>query len=381
MKKDEIIQYLRNHGLSPTSTADRVLKIRGYLIRCKSADISIAAVGSEAEDDLKIKALVDAVHWHIQTRGSSGNLLFVLGSNSTDDSKSRNVINAIAHLFDSLTIPIDLKVEVNFKPYHLRKGKYNEPKGWLKYFGKPGLLEIDPPPIAIKLEEIIDDKGFQWHRNITKESWKGYAKGLPVCEINKSGTSGKYSCKRVKIDFNMANLNEIADRIKRDIEARITGKLNETEREGLLESMIRIGEIQLHVKEKPLVPVYQKYQFQLPTLWAPKGSTKFLDLLMRSDQIPYAVELKIADSSTKKTNRATYYRHGIAQAALYREFIRNDDRLHNWFDSQSLNARECNAALAFPKMDLDDLSQRVLAQHKKVAAAFDVDIIEVDKEF
>ena len=116
MERKEIIRYLKNEGLSPSENMDRANLIPNHLIRCELGSVLIAAVGSEEKSDLRVKSLIDAVHWHIQKRGSSGELLFVIGSNEDNMTFNKNILNAISILVKSLTIPIKIKIQKNFKP-------------------------------------------------------------------------------------------------------------------------------------------------------------------------------------------------------------------------------------------------------------------------
>jgi len=116
-----------------------------------------------------------------------------------------------------------------------------------------------------------------------------------------------------------------------------------------------------------------EYPFQLPTLWAPQGRARFLDALMHSEKVPWAVEIK----EPKGSSVGEDYRHAITQAVLYREFIRRAKELHSWFERQSLDASQCRAAIAFPKMESNQKQQELLRHHQEVARAFGVEVIEI----
>jgi hypothetical protein len=62
---------------------------------------------------------------------------------------------------------------------------------------------------------------------------------------------------------------------------------------------------------------------------------------------------------------------------LYREFIRRAKGLHPWFTRQKLNAELCQAAVAFPAMATDGIQSMLFQQHKEVADAFGVEIIQI----
>jgi len=132
-------------------------------------------------------------------------------------------------------------------------------------------------------------------------------------------------------------------------------------------------EVKLFANDGVLEPVCMEYPFQLPTLWAPQGRARFLDALMHLGNLPWAVELKEPEGS----KRGQGYRHGITQAVLYREFIRRAKELHSWFERQSLDASQCRAAIAFPKMESNQKQQELLRHHQEVARAFGVEVIEI----
>src|SRR5207237_328341 len=81
---------------------------------------------------------------------------------------------------------------------------------------------------------------------------------------------------------------------------------------------------------------------QFPTQWRRDGGAKYLDALLKDGSTPWAVELKCGG------NTGAYYRHGIAQAVLYRHFIRTATPTHEWFRAYGLEPQNCRAALAFP---------------------------------
>ena len=141
------------------------------------------------------------------------------------------------------------------------------------------------------------------------------------------------------------------------------------------------GAEEVKVESGVLETVSRQYPFQFPTLWAPGGKARYLDALMRSGNVPWAVELK----EPKGSSMGQGYRHAVTQAVLYREFIIRAEDVHPWFNSLSLNAELCKAAVAFPKMEAYDNPRKhqrlrmLFQQHQKVAGAFGVEIVELCK--
>jgi hypothetical protein len=112
---------------------------------------------------------------------------------------------------------------------------------------------------------------------------------------------------------------------------------------------------------------------QFPTLWSPTGSVKELDVLMRSANCPWAVELK----HHQPAGIATYYRHAVGQAALYRAFIRSARRLHPWFRRRGMEAASCEAAVAVTRAEHPDWDLR-LKHVQRLARLFRVHVAVID---
>jgi hypothetical protein len=111
---------------------------------------------------------------------------------------------------------------------------------------------------------------------------------------------------------------------------------------------------------------------QFPTKWGSEGSARYLDALLRDGSIPWAIEMKVAGGG----GVGQYYRHAVAQAVLYRHFIRQADQLHWWFVDQGLEPTACRAAVVVPRMDGPSAIWRDGLQ--SLCTSFDVELIEVD---
>jgi hypothetical protein len=349
MTHDDMMTYLKDLGLKPVSNKDvSNLMVSSMLIRCQDADPMIVAMGSNRSKSEQINALVDAVHLHLQTRGSTGNLRLVLGKK-----KSQKVMAEIKNERD------------------LQK----------------------PPQLALRLSELVDDSSFRWYRGVTGKDWSGRVEGLEVCKAGPDletirlgvGTKGKKGNGEARKEFlkifqqrkeifNTSEIHLVAGIIKELVESRRNRNLNNFQREHLLESRVLRGAEKLKVKGKLLMTVCREYPFQFPTLWAPDGKARYLDALMRLGEVPWAVELKEPNGSS----RGQGYRHGITQAVLYREFIRRAKDVHRWFAGQKMNAELCEAAVAFPAMTAGGKQAMLFQQHQKVADAFGVEIVQIE---
>jgi hypothetical protein len=111
---------------------------------------------------------------------------------------------------------------------------------------------------------------------------------------------------------------------------------------------------------------------QIPTKWAEDtGRARYLDGLLRDGEIPWAIEMKVEIGG----GFASYYRHAIGQAVVYRHFLRTATPMHPWFSALHLDATRCEAAVVFPETP-SKVSQKI-ARLFELAARFDVAIAEV----
>jgi hypothetical protein len=150
--------------------------------------------------------------------------------------------------------------------------------------------------------------------------------------------------------------------------------------EHALESRILRGATSIDIDGKPLSlikpdPVVN-WGSQFPTKWGPGGKYRYLDALLRDGLTPWAIEMKVQGGA----GVGQYYRHAVAQAVLYREFIRRATPLHDpWFKDQGLRASECEAAVVVPR--LTNPRHVHWRDHVvRLCEAFDVAFVEVDPE-
>ena len=98
MENADFINFLESRGLKPVVKSDRKqLMLSRKMIRCVDADTLIAAIGNDKSKDDQINAIVDAVHWHIQTKGTTGKLKVMFGKRNSSNSRAE-VLNATAIL-------------------------------------------------------------------------------------------------------------------------------------------------------------------------------------------------------------------------------------------------------------------------------------------
>lgn len=407
MDNASITEYLEREKLEPIAKQDsKEFFVAANVIRCEHGDTFVVGMGNKYKivkkitidkqitRDEQINLLVDAVSLCIKKNKKS--LRLILGKRETPEEQAE-VENAIALMIESLKVG-DFKIEtevdgekVNLKPKSFNVSEKKKAERWMKYLNR----QVDIPELLNDLEKSVNDGIFKWYRNVTGNYWSGRIGGLEVCnvdfnnnnytlDVGKEGKNGNISkirknfidiCIRENVPhgtFSPSQLDKVAAVIRSVAESRRNGALNNWGREHLLESQVLSGDLKIESKAGSLEPVCGDYPFQFPALWEPSASARFIDVLMKIGDIPYVIELKEGHSPGE------YYRHAITQAVLYREFIRRAETVHPWFKERGLVANKCRAVVAFPELAKDNKKhQMLLAQHKLVANAFDVEIIEI----
>lgn len=151
--------------------------------------------------------------------------------------------------------------------------------------------------------------------------------------------------------------------------------------EHALESAVVRGDIAVSIGGRPLAPIGADpsriaHGSQIPTLWSPDGTVRYLDALMRDGQVPWAIEMKVKAGG----GYGAYLRHAVGQAVLYRHFLRSAPAYVPWFAHHSLDPQALRAAVLYPRPTAD--VQRKIAGRIGnlwlIAAAFDVQVVTVD---
>ena len=100
---------------------------------------------------------------------------------------------------------------------------------------------------------------------------------------------------------------------------------------------------------------------------------------MRTGSSPWAVEVKVNTSS----GPGSYYSHGITQAVLYREFIREagggvGSPFFDWFAQKNLRAGHCRGMLVVEPIQArgGGTDKRRTRELQKTAQAFGVEVVE-----
>lgn len=146
--------------------------------------------------------------------------------------------------------------------------------------------------------------------------------------------------------------------------------------EHALESRILRGAVTLNIDGTRLDLVqddpHVNWGSQFPTKWGPEGRARYLDAVLRDGQIPWAIEMKIRGSG----GVSQYYRHAVAQAVLYREFIKAAKDLYFWFERFGMDPLQCRGAVVVPVMTPSEQNWR--EQLQNLCYLFDISLNEVD---
>ena len=114
---------------------------------------------------------------------------------------------------------------------------------------------------------------------------------------------------------------------------------------------------------------------QFPAAYSDAGKARFIDAVLYADDTPWVIELK-----DLQAGRGSYLRHGIAQAVLYRRFLRRASVMHPYFSDliPPLEPRLTRSAVAFPAFGSSPGGAKRLQELRELAALFDVAVIELD---
>ena len=184
MTHDDMKTYLRDQGLNPVSEIDKsTLMVSSKLIRCQDAEPMLVAMGSDRSKAEQINALVDAVHLYLQTIGTTGNLRLVLGKKN-DKKVMAEIISAITLMIESLKIPLKVDLQIDFTRSDYSASQFTgieKVQRWMSFLTDRDKKE--PPKLARKLSELVDDDSFRWYQSVTGTEWSGRVEGLQVCTV------------------------------------------------------------------------------------------------------------------------------------------------------------------------------------------------------
>lgn len=213
------------------------------------------------------------------------------------------------------------------------------------------------PQLSAVGEWSIRLEGLQVGRVLSNNS--GFLDVGRLGKVTTPGQPGRQSAERKtwlevhphgQLDFGEHGLGTAAAKVQAFAEAwhaKVGGKANEH----ALESRILRGDVPVVVNGRRLELIKPdrgvNWGSQFPTKWGPGGRARYLDALLRDpgeQDVPWAVEMKVGLGG-----EGQYYRHAVAQAVLYRHFIRNATDLNFWFEHYDLDATKCQAVVVVPE--------------------------------
>lgn len=360
------------------------------LLRCTCSDRALAVVPSGEKRDRAVKLFGAALSWHL-SNGWKGPLTFVLAADV--GGHWRKSLHAIQMLQPQ---DRDVDLQVDFKPVPDMCDVDLSSPSWVT-----AMLDVERrtfPPSAGWLAHCtraID--AFAWYRAIVPTEWSGRLDGLEVCtlsldgkkltfKVGKPGSRGTDSGARSAFQKIAADHESLFGALNSDGQLELgpgdEGRAADILRvlaasdiatkgsnEHRLEARVLRGEVILRTEGGPLNVVPEEYSFQFPTRWWPDGPPRYVDVMAQQGPVPWVVELKVSRS------QGEYYRDGIVQAALYRQYVLRSAGLDPWFASKGMNRLECRAALVVPP--LRGVRAAVLREdHRAVADLLGVTFIE-----
>lgn len=366
--RDDIAAALQTAGIGHWRTAkgklamDRDLWISANLVRCANYSglpTAFAASGMAKPWD----GVVDAVHWlaHDRSRHRApwGHVRVAVPESTS--AMARDAVATVARAGNQRKgLVIELatyalvrgQLRVTAMPHSApdfsRLAKVSQ---WASMLSRRASMLAKMPQIGHDLARALRSRApsFRWYRNASECGFSGRVGGLQCCRLEDGNThvslgGGRFGAAR------LADLATAIETIARD-RAAPQSAIGSTGLEHLLESGVLRGVVPIDPRHAvlgrvPLAPVApHEPPLQLPALFGLDDRKRHVDAILRDGEIPWVVELKVASGG-----QGQYYRHAIAQAILYRDFVRSAAALHPWFRSHGLDATRCQAAIAFPEL-------------------------------
>ncbi len=402
----QLATWLKRH---PATTAgsvvalmDKRVSISSQFVRAVWEGAPAMAVGSDVPTSAAAAALVDLVAWQLVADPDASSVTLILAGGRPE------VVDAARTLRASLRGQLAAKIVV------LEKGESAlviDDGAAPNFSASPHACrwsillnrwrEASPSDLAYRLVELVDHPSVRLSPMLSRDpidgEWSVRLDGLEVgqvgtaigtLDIGKTSAAGQMSFARNKWleispiggrTFDKTTVEKAACALRTLIskfETDGSPVLDHRQPEHALESAVLRGVVQVVADQGPLVPwsddglVSRGSQF--PTLWTESGRARYLDALLRDGDVPWAIELKVLNGG----GSGAYYRHGLAQAVLYRHFIRSAAPVHSWFKHAGTEASQCRAAVGFPKAP-EQAAGRIAAL-RQLGEIFDVQVIELD---
>ena len=423
MKTVDIETLLSQLGVPFEATRDQALSLSERLIRVADGarlgcPHPVVVVGDDYPklEEQPGDALIAGVDWLLNSPLPRTNRLTVILALPKPDESVLTPFRTLASSLNGVAVDLALLPPGTAQPAPLPPGpglaglaadpNASKLKKWWKNLDARPAVPL--PPLAINLEAQVGCPSFRWYLPSGSSTWSGRVEGLQVCTVTVAGlgtlelSGGPSATKKstIRQEFNRLvqvvrhsrgivgplagpfgppDLPAVADVVRRLVASRKSGVLRGEDREHHLEARILRDAVVLDVAGRRLRPAAPRHPFQFPTLWndEPGSRPRYLDALMRDGPVPWAVEIKVNTNA----GPGTYYRHGLTQAVLYREFIRAATALHPWFTKQGMDALDCRGMLVIEPMRTKAGAphpQRAsrTARLRALASCFGVEVLE-----
>ena len=352
----------------------------------------LAAVVESRSAKEQVAALLDLIDLHLSGQGTEVGIALLLHEPHPE------AVAALEVLRDSVTIDVPVRLlQYDGRDWTpLAASGFDHAAAHLHYSRWPGLLGADfaVPAIVTHLVKEVGLPDLRAYPQLTaKGEWSIRVEGLQVgrasadgtgwLDVGKTGKTGKTGPERTiwlqvspagQFPFETATVTEAAAKV-REFAARLREMAGGEQNEHVLESRILRGAVKVPIDGRPLELIRDddgtvNWGSQFPTKWGPGRPARYLDALLRDPvdpKVPWAIEMKV------RLSEGQYYRHAVAQAVLYRHFIRKATALHFWFDHYNLDATMCRAAVVVPEFKTATWQSRLSA----LCGAFDLTLVRV----
>ncbi|MCZ2826084.1 MULTISPECIES: PGN_0703 family putative restriction endonuclease [unclassified Modestobacter] len=393
---------------------DYVNSVSGVVIRCVYEGRRTVAVGSDATTEQCIGAVLDLLDVHLHEgstyRGApvdGDRVSVVLGERSNSEA-----LDAIGTLLHAMRGGPSIEVLVTGAgekplPLPLAAADFSGSAKAQQYLELMEALAPQPPALLTTVRQGVGREELRAYPMLTANPWwslrlEGLEVGrfrdnygwLDVGAVGKTGKIGKARSAWVEAvaDPTRVHVTEDSSSIAAAIEALTAfagvwlGPVGaarqepDKQNEHALESRILRGDCLVTVNGRRLELLQRdpvvNWGSQFPTRWGhTKGNAaRYLDALLRDGDVPWAVEMKVRGSG----GVGGYYRHAVAQAVLYRHFIRSAEALQPWFAAHGLDQGACRTAVVVPDLDRQPTWRHRL---RAVCRLVDVELVEVSHHY
>ncbi|MGH8962409.1 MAG: hypothetical protein ACRDWT_14685 [Jatrophihabitantaceae bacterium] len=406
----EILDPQRKHPFTVTaSSGDRRTSVSSSVIRCIYDGQRAVAVGSDASSKTQIAAMLDLLHLHNDGADPAtavvtnrDEITIILGDHKDE------AVDALCTLRDTLLEGPVVNIRIHQDDGTLtRVGQSTldlaDAKNLYPGWSDDLRAVATPPPLVDKFARSADMPEFRAYPMLTSSGWWSMRlEGLEVgrlrdgqgwLDVGKDASSGAQSEARKvwQQATSLHNRHSVDERDPDSVSSGVdlvrafaaawltnNGSTPVRQNEHALESRILRGHTTLRTTQGLTLELISgrhpvvNWGSQFPTKWGRQGSARYLDALLRDGTTPWAIEMKVAGSA----GVGQYYRHALAQAVLYREFIKRATPLHWWFTDKRLEPADCKSAVVVP--DLTGASAVWRPGLHRLCRSFGVDLIEVD---